>query len=414
MRHRSDDQSVPFSRASLWSEGARAAGLAIQAASVANFETSWAWLLFLAGSAPYVVITRAEVRRTGGSFGESQRVGAALLFSFAVCTLLRRWPIGTWEHPGWLPWLSLGLGAIALLGLLTLHLAGWSAMRRRWLTDPLDASAPAPLSMASLGVFCAAAAAAGIFSIAAPWSVAPLGALLGAYAALAIGHMTQSRACGAIGLTLISIAIATAGQAWFGALHAGVALGAWLPLWLARFWRQQLLDDAPWTTAGRLIEPARGLSQIMSALGLALVMTTGASGVLSAAFATLCMLALGSLLARDALMTGRSLSAHATCAAFMAASVVGAEALSFALGWPIDGPLCVALAAWLIAVRVRVASSPPAASLVAYNSWMTGGALALLALYAAMGGIGATVIVAMGLVLAAAVFLMGARGTASP
>ncbi len=45
-----------------------------------------------------------------------------------------------------------------------------------------------------------------------------------------------------------------------------IAIAHWL--WLAGFWKQQLLDDIPWTTTGRMIPHAQSVSMYLSALAV--------------------------------------------------------------------------------------------------------------------------------------------------
>lgn len=54
----------------------------------------------------------------------------------------------------------------------------------------------------------------------------------------------------------------------FTCMIIALSMSAWLCAWLSIYWRQQLLENAPWTTAGRLIPHARSFAFVNSSLGL--------------------------------------------------------------------------------------------------------------------------------------------------
>ncbi|MBI5863051.1 MAG: hypothetical protein HZB38_00790 [Planctomycetes bacterium] len=132
-------------------------------------------------------------------------------------------------------------------------------------------------------------------------------------------------------------------------------------IWLARFWRQQLLDGAAWTTAGRLI-PAARLLAVAACVALAGAFaarltaqhTPDSMSGIGAAFVLVLFLLLFRLQSREA---GENSSPIAATGAWLAA---------WSAGWPLADllqamrlPLEPALAACVVPVAYLAASPIP-------------------------------------------------------
>lgn len=385
-----------------------AAATALFALAVLNLGRPWAIPLALIAALAFASVMRAE-RRVGRRQSEWEAAWWTLIPTLAVCTaLFPRSPIGEGVPLAWTAWLSVALGALSVGGVVTQVVVEWLVLRRRWLENPHDIPALPQGADARAGGFCALAIAAGAFSALAATSWAPFGALLGGYGALTAGHRAKSTFIGAIGLALIGVFIATAAYTWFEALHAGIAIATGFLLWLARFWRQQLLESVAWTTTGALIPAARGLAQVAGAIGLGVALTH-ASAIAApwTLFAALLTALAGSMLVRDSLPAGQARSAHAASAALFAACAVAGQAFQ---GWQIglDWPLFVGAACALLAARVAL--TPPAAdSWRAYNSWVTG-AVAPIGVSAFVGSFdGLDMLIGLGLWAVAMAVMAGTR-----
>lgn len=223
-----------------------------------------------------------------------------------------------------------GLGLVVVEGLLR-----WRGRGRAGITTPgelLDerlGSAGVSGGALVLALLGMSGCAAGVGA-----AVAPLTAFAAALAAFNVFHRRGWRMAGEVGLAgvmLTWVAFVAAWLPWPGArpverVALGLACGALHVAWLSRFWRQQLCDGRPWTTAGRLVPMARG--------------TTGAASLPMLAAAIACVLG---------------------------ASDGGLRTM----------PLAAALAAWLLAIRIPKREG--FASRVAGARWVLIGAAALMA-----------------------------------
>jgi hypothetical protein len=167
------------------------------------------------------------------------------------------------------PWTST-LIAVAALGLVLADV--WLRRRHRrhaWLVAPqrlLEKPAFAGwLLWAAVPIaFFATGAVVPHFGAAA----APFTCWLAALALLGAGHLSGILPLGAVGQLLACIGVAVVPRAWFGiqdvAVVIGLSLAALWTLWLAQFWKQQLLDGHAWTTTGRLIPAARTCTMLLA------------------------------------------------------------------------------------------------------------------------------------------------------
>ena len=160
------------------------------------------------------------------------------------------------------PW----AGALIALAALALVLGDvWLRRRHRlttWIADPKRLLATPALSGGGLWIAVPLALLAAASAVPHAWSVAaPLTAWLAALVLAGAGHMGRLAPLSAAGLLLAGLGLAAVPRTWFGvrdpAASIGLSLAALWMLWLAQFWKQQLLNGQAWTTAGRLIPATR-------------------------------------------------------------------------------------------------------------------------------------------------------------
>lgn len=177
---------------------------------------------------------------------------------------------GHWPLRGEAAWLPLVLGGLALALVITMVVADWFVRSRAWSARPYQAPPPQAPRITGHAAALALSAAGGIAALPFGSSyVAVFSAALCAYAAFGVAHRTGWTAGGWLGLLLaaqavVALALASLPSGPLGAA-GGLALAAGFLLWLALFWRQQLDDGHAWTTAGRLIAPARRLAGVLTA-----------------------------------------------------------------------------------------------------------------------------------------------------
>ncbi len=234
------------------------------------------------------------------------------------------------------PRIALGAGAAGLICSLIPVLRNWLRRRSAWRADPslplVEEPPAAPLSQAAALLLVVIAAGATLLALGSAF--AAIGAFLAAIAAGATAHALRHSLCDwfaslAIALAVAAIVAAIAGVSPAGTLLA-LAIAAGHALWLARFWRQQLLGGRAWTTTGRMIPAARGVGNIGPLIGIAFlfadrVSSDALSGVL-AVLAGVAWLGLSSLFLRDVL-GGQRLSLI---------GMIGAAGVSV---WPLSGAI---------------------------------------------------------------------------
>lgn len=173
---------------------------------------------------------------------------------------------------------ALAAAGLALLAALGPVLSHWRRRRVVWMSDAAELLAPAPKrAFAPALVLCAALVAvlAGLQGFAA-WPT-PFAFLLAGFACATVGHTQAILPAGVAGLGLFGVSIVAAAAAWLPApldrvnvnLFLGCAAAAAHAGWLARFWRQQLLEGAPWTTSGRLIPAAAAVGMVFLVAAIA-------------------------------------------------------------------------------------------------------------------------------------------------
>ena len=189
----------------------------------------------------------------------------------AYATMLLRWGFQEAGYPTNLPAGALAFAAAALLGLLADLIIRWDKRRRAWEREPWHAPGPiAPPKRLYAGLVAVALLAAVLAAIGRIDALAVAAAFFAALVCYVAGHVCGWRHAGVLGLILSGETIVLLTTAIIGADASGLAFGSilaagWL-LWIARFWEQQLLDGRPWTTAGRLIAPARTLARLATLL----------------------------------------------------------------------------------------------------------------------------------------------------
>lgn len=247
--------------------------------------------------------------------------------------------------PNW----QTSLSIIALvLGLLGLFLAWlpvwrhWQYRRRAWLENPerlLDPPPRPPVNVAGTLICGLLVTGLGALLVAEP--LLPPALFLASLGCFTVMHQTTWPSAGYLGMVLISLMLISAGAAYLvpsptgGLLGASVA-GVWM-LWASRFWYQQLLENRPWTTTGRLIPLCRTMGRSLAALTLVIVVglwllahqpmpnlsrevVFGGRWLVGLVLATLVLLSL--MLVRDGADQRRAASGFAACLAGGAAAGV--------------------------------------------------------------------------------------------
>lgn len=199
----------------------------------------------------------------------------AFLLTQGIVPALDRAGAGTLSAGG----AGLLLSALALAAVVGDGLRRWRRRRAVWLTQPerltdeaaaprefavsttltgllggLLASPAPPTWLSALTLFIAGLAVLNVFHRYALPIAAPIG--------LALAGGATAHACGAIvcGWTQLDDSAVPRISGVVGLSVASLHLS-----WLAGFWRQQLRDGTPWTTAGRLIPAAQQLSGVAAA-----------------------------------------------------------------------------------------------------------------------------------------------------
>lgn len=167
-------------------------------------------------------------------------------------------------------WVMLWAARAALLAVLLTGLWHWRRRRAAWLQNDEERWPRPPRAGPGLVGFVLAAGL--LVSVAGFW--APASGLtpqcLGfvALACLFLGHRIQKEWVSACGLIWLGQGIVSAALAWLPAARLNLALGfACVGVYffgLARFWRRQLHEGRPWTTAGRLAPLVRRLAWVAS------------------------------------------------------------------------------------------------------------------------------------------------------
>ena len=206
----------------------------------------------------------------------------------------------------------------------------WRYRRGAWKTEPLRLIEQPPAHAGLMGLVLAICAAVGVGSLLAPGAVlAPLALALASLAAFTAAHWSgRSGLAGELGLTLLGGAVILAIATWLPNADTNLLLGGALTagylLWLAWFWHQQLHEGTAWTTAGRLIEPARRLAYATAygcfavAVMISATKSPAADARWPVGLAVLVLLVLALMLLRDA--RGQESQPTAACLAMLAAA----------------------------------------------------------------------------------------------
>jgi hypothetical protein len=202
-------------------------------------------------------------------------------------------------QPVWWTWtfqLQFGLAALLLIAAL-LQEAHYRTRRGRAWPDRLDELrkpySPWPTYIQTESVVAAAVLVLGVFQIVRrgppSWELAIASSAAALVAGITCLFMTYRRwsantaGLGMALLTLAAVALACALPPLFGLLPAALTYASRLPIlynailyamalmialwsWLGRFWEQQLLDGAAWTTAGRMIPYTQRTAYLLTAL----------------------------------------------------------------------------------------------------------------------------------------------------
>lgn len=315
-------------------------------------------------------------------------------FSAIGCTGVLLWylrPAGSLEGATWLRWAPLIVSLGGLVAVLLPVLGHWQRRRFIWLTDAkklLEAPRRHPVFHGIAFVLSVGVGVAGVLAPGA--ALAPLAAALAALTLFVLTHVTGRLWVGEFAFGLLAETLILIPEAWFPATPINLLIGSALAgiyfEWLARFWNQQLLNDEPWTTAGRLIPIARRWSCVCS--GLTFLFSVNA--VIHVAetepeFAGLYVIG-GILGVLHASMLIRATSVHgsltlAFSACLSTLAVAGPSyGLLTAIGWPFSPVVHVAGLGLLLAMRLRL-ERVGGLSEVAYDAYL-GGFLPLAVLHA--------------------------------
>ena len=281
-------------------------------------------------------------------------------------------------------------GGVSLAVAIATILADWRLRTHLSRTAPEGLAAPPPKHRHASTLVVVLGVLVGVGGLLRSDAVTtPVAVGLAAIAVSAVGHRRRSNALGELGVALTAATAYTvpgaglprsAANGLFGCALAGV----WM-LWLARFWHQQLNQEKPWTTAGRLIPLARQLSHtlagaevLMAGLLIVLPATPRDPHPWLALVTLLFMLLHWTMLVRDAAVRHAPASALAACAVLVAA-LSPAHFLAASYGVPLTPELLLTLAALALALRVSRRGESPAAA-YAYNAYL-GGLLPLAMFY---------------------------------
>ena len=187
-----------------------------------------------------------------------------------ICTI-QNWVAAHRGLVGGLLWVGV---VVALLCACTPVLVYWLRRRRAWLTEPQRLLEPMPRPAAAFVAGLVAACATGVVALVA---AAPIPAWGAAIAGLTVAHLTRWPAAAMLGLMLLAGGFVAAGHLLFPiplgrGLLLGCALAGLFMLWLERFWKQQLHNGRPWTTAGWLIRYCGMMTVILAVAIVALTL----------------------------------------------------------------------------------------------------------------------------------------------
>lgn len=300
----------------------------------------------------------------------------------------------------------------ALVVVLGFALVDWLRRRKTWLVAPerLLEHEELPAAVAWLVIGLAVVAGMiGVLQRDAP--LTPFLVAIAAFAVLGAFHNRHQAVVGVLGLLLAAAVLVIALPAWISsdryALLLGLAIAAAHQLWLAGFWRQQLLEGRAWTTTGWLIGPARRNAQALAVLALVYAMATlGAEAPAAAGSATWPMLSAAALLVlalrfvRDSGADGGDGSALGACLAAGSAVLAMSEGRLSLGPTPAAAAFVLGLAALLVVLRSL--AGPPAMRRPIYLAIGAGAAPAGAILALAGGPWGGQVIVAAAMAGAAA------------
>lgn len=168
---------------------------------------------------------------------------------------------------------TLAMGALALSVGLGTVLSDWRRRVDLWKRAPERLAEPPREHADAYALVLALAFVAGIGGVwrwQSAWT--PLSSAFATYAALLVAHRAGWRAADVLGLLLGVLTWVAIAVAWLpttpASLWLGLAIAGAHQIWLARFWSQQLDAGRAWTTTGRLIPVARGVSATLLPLQL--------------------------------------------------------------------------------------------------------------------------------------------------
>ncbi|MFO0839713.1 MAG: hypothetical protein U1D55_14455 [Phycisphaerae bacterium] len=202
------------------------------------------------------------------------------------------------------PLLAAATSAVLLIVALTPTIVHWHRRRAAWRSAAETLGKPHQTALID-GPVLVVSLALGLIhvSLAGHWLFF-LSQFVATCATCTVVHRRQSRWSDQVAGAMLAITAYTICVSLFGAtpqgILAGIAIAAGFSLWLARFWRQQLLDGVAWTTTGRLIPTMRITAYAAIAIGvvealLAAWTVSSTVGIVGAA----CWLILTLMLLRD-------------------------------------------------------------------------------------------------------------------
>jgi len=298
------------------------------------------------------------------------RIEATLLALVVLTTFAFALPLERMVGPRQQPAVALSASIIALVIVIGCVVVRWWRLRRGWRNEPQHPVSVPPWPAAIGWVAGLAGVVAALLGLRRTNSLVAAASLsIASLACLIAGHVRRSLDLGQLGLGLLGLAIVAAACWWSGGmlcgLLVGIAVAGGYMLWLARFWQQQLRDGVAWTTAGRLIPIARGMSWLSAWATLAVVSVAwgGAPSLPTvgtptcASLAALALLATALWLARDACHFGAPTGLGAACVTVVAAGVPAHLALSVWAGRWAAPTLLIGMGATYFAWIARGAGS---------------------------------------------------------